>query len=64
MKGAIAHRLSTIASLDRLIVMNEGEIIETGTHSDLVAGGGLYGELWARQSGGFLGVEDQVKAAE
>ncbi|MEM9172296.1 MAG: ABC transporter ATP-binding protein [Pseudomonadota bacterium] len=52
---AIAHRLSTIASLDRLIVMDCGRIVETGTHEALVAGGGVYADLWARQSGGFIG---------
>jgi ATP-binding cassette subfamily B multidrug efflux pump len=61
---AIAHRLSTIASMDRLVVMNEGEIIETGTHKQLIQGNGLYSELWARQSGGFIGVSDEVEAAE
>ncbi|MCP8893998.1 ABC transporter ATP-binding protein/permease [Shinella daejeonensis] len=52
---AIAHRLSTIAALDRLIVMDHGRIVEEGTHAALVAHGGLYASLWARQSGGFLG---------
>ncbi|MEZ5986301.1 MAG: ABC transporter ATP-binding protein [Hyphomonas sp.] len=51
---AIAHRLSTIAAMDRLIVLDKGHIVEQGTHADLVAAGGLYSELWARQSGGFL----------
>lgn len=55
---AIAHRLSTIAALDRLVVMDKGRIIEEGTHSELVASGGLYAELWARQSGGFLHTHD------
>jgi ATP-binding cassette subfamily B multidrug efflux pump len=51
---AIAHRLSTIAAMDRLIVMDAGAIVEEGTHAELSAGSGLYAELWARQSGGFL----------
>ncbi|WP_275782898.1 ABC transporter ATP-binding protein [Pararhizobium gei] len=51
---AIAHRLSTIAALDRLIVMDAGRIVEDGTHDDLIAAGGLYADLWHRQSGGFL----------
>lgn len=52
---AIAHRLSTIAALDRLIVLDQGTIIEQGTHSELIATGGVYAQLWAHQSGGFLG---------
>ncbi|TQM93152.1 ABC transporter ATP-binding protein [Roseinatronobacter monicus] len=51
---AIAHRLSTIAAMDRLVVMDQGLIIEQGRHEDLLAQGGLYARLWARQSGGFL----------
>lgn len=51
---AIAHRLSTIAAMDRLIVMDEGRIIEQGTHAELLQQNGLYAKLWARQSGGFL----------
>jgi len=54
---AIAHRLSTIAALDRLIVMEQGRIIEDGSHSELIRKGGLYAQLWARQSGGFLSRE-------
>jgi ATP-binding cassette subfamily B multidrug efflux pump len=62
---AIAHRLSTIAMLDRLIVMDRGDIVEDGTHQQLLERGGIYAELWRRQSGGFLGgVEQQVDAAE
>lgn len=52
---AIAHRLSTIATMDRLVVMDGGRIIESGKHEQLVAGEGLYESLWQRQSGGFLG---------
>lgn len=51
---AIAHRLSTIAAMDRLVVMDQGRIVEEGTHAALLARGGLYARLWARQSGGFL----------
>lgn len=51
---AIAHRLSTIAAMDRLIVLDEGRIVEQGSHGELASAGGLYAELWARQSGGFL----------
>jgi ATP-binding cassette subfamily B multidrug efflux pump len=52
---AIAHRLSTIAALDRLVVMDQGRIVEQGTHRELLAQGGLYASLWQHQSGGFLG---------
>lgn len=59
---AIAHRLSTIAALDRLIVMDEGRIIESGSHAELIAAGGLYASLWERQSGGFLGIDESIVA--
>lgn len=52
---AIAHRLSTIAAMDRLIVLDQGRIIEQGSHQQLLDKKGLYAQLWARQSGGFLG---------
>ena len=51
---AIAHRLSTIAAMDRLIVLDHGQIVEQGTHSELLAQNGLYAKLWQHQSGGFL----------
>ncbi|MGP9789610.1 ABC transporter ATP-binding protein [Roseinatronobacter sp. NSM] len=51
---AIAHRLSTIAAMDRLVIMDQGRIVEQGTHAQLLDQGGLYARLWARQSGGFL----------
>ncbi|NOD84660.1 ABC transporter ATP-binding protein [Ruegeria sp. HKCCD6119] len=54
---AIAHRLSTIAQMDRILVMDAGRIVEEGTHSDLLAQGGLYAQFWARQSGGFMNPE-------
>jgi ATP-binding cassette subfamily B multidrug efflux pump len=56
---AIAHRLSTIAQLDRLVVMDKGQIIESGSHDELVEMGGVYSDLWARQSGGFLSIDNQ-----
>ena len=55
---AIAHRLSTIAAMDRLIVLDQGRIVEQGSHAELLERGGLYARLWAHQSGGFLGEND------
>ena len=54
---AIAHRLSTIAAMDRLVVMDEGRIVEDGTHQQLLQRGGLYSDFWMRQSGGFIARE-------
>lgn len=54
---AIAHRLSTIAAMDRLVVLDQGQIVEQGTHSELVNAGGIYAKLWSHQTGGFLGLE-------
>jgi ATP-binding cassette subfamily B multidrug efflux pump len=62
---AIAHRLSTIAAMDRIVVLDEGRLVETGTHAELLAMGGLYARFWARQSGGFIGADapDQAMPA-
>ncbi|GIU19866.1 multidrug ABC transporter ATP-binding protein [Shewanella sp. c952] len=54
---AIAHRLSTIAAMDRLIVIDEGKIVEQGTHQELINASGIYAQLWAHQTGGFLGID-------
>ena len=61
MKGrtsiVVAHRLSTIAGLDKIVVLNDGKIVEQGTHAELLAKGGEYYKLWSRQSGAFLDEE-------
>jgi ATP-binding cassette subfamily B protein len=59
---AIAHRLSTLSEMDRIVVMDEGRIVEEGSHAELLAQGGLYARYWARQSGGFI--KTQAEAAE
>ena len=61
---AIAHRLSTIAAMDRLVVLETGQIVEEGTHAELLARGGHYAQLWERQSGGFLDMKAEAEAAE
>jgi ATP-binding cassette subfamily B multidrug efflux pump len=57
---AIAHRLSTIARMDRLVVLDKGLIVESGTHAELIAHAGLYARLWKRQTGGFVAAEDAL----
>jgi ATP-binding cassette subfamily B multidrug efflux pump len=54
---AIAHRLSTIAAMDRLIVLDQGKIVEQGSHQELIDAKGIYAQLWAHQTGGFIGVD-------
>lgn len=61
---AIAHRLSTLSEMDRIIVMEDGRIAESGSHDQLLAQGGLYAQFWARQSGGFIRTDEETKAAE
>jgi len=58
---AIAHRLSTIAQMDRIIVLDQGRIVEEGNHDALLARGGLYADFWNRQSGGFLSMDDTTQ---
>jgi ATP-binding cassette subfamily B protein len=60
---AIAHRLSTIARMDRIIVLDQGRIVEEGTHASLLAQEGLYARYWQRQSGGFLRADDTIPDA-
>ena len=57
---AIAHRLSTIAAMDRLVVLDQGQLVEQGRHEQLVNAGGIYAQLWAHQTGGFIGTDTSV----
>jgi ATP-binding cassette, subfamily B, multidrug efflux pump len=57
---AIAHRLSTIAAMDRIVVLEDGQVAEDGPHAVLLRQNGLYARFWARQSGGFIGLEEDA----
>jgi ATP-binding cassette, subfamily B, multidrug efflux pump len=57
---AIAHRLSTIAAMDRIVVLEDGQVVEDAPHADLLRKGGLYARFWARQSGGFIGLDEEA----
>ncbi|PCD76414.1 ABC transporter ATP-binding protein [Pseudothioclava arenosa] len=61
---AIAHRLSTIAEMDRIVVLDQGRIVEQGNHAELLAMNGFYARYWNRQSGGFIGCDESQNAAE
>jgi len=61
---AIAHRLSTIAMMDRLVVLDKGRVVEQGSHAQLLETGGIYSQLWQRQSGGFIDADQGEEAAE
>jgi ATP-binding cassette subfamily B multidrug efflux pump len=58
---AIAHRLSTIAAMDRLIVLDKGQIVEQGSHEELIKNAGIYASLWAHQTGGFLAEDIEIE---
>ena len=58
---AIAHRLSTIAHMDRIVVLDDGKIVEDGPHDALLAEGGLYSKVWNRQSGGFISTTEAAE---
>jgi len=60
----IAHRLSTVQQMDRLVVIEQGAVVEQGSHSQLIARDGIYAGLWARQSGGFLQAEGAAIVGE
>ena len=58
---AIAHRLSTLSAMDRIVVLDQGRIVEDGTHDALLAADGLYARYWNRQSGGFIGLAEAAE---
>jgi ABC-type multidrug transport system fused ATPase/permease subunit len=57
---AVAFQHKTIAAMDRIVVLEDGQVVEDGPHAELLRKGGVYARFWARQSGGFIGLEEEA----